>query len=174
MGSSVIADIARYNNDVVDSLGLRFLELSPNFIGLSREEIMAERDARIEETNLRSAFFILVSLESDFRIDYEYRCERMIEDHLDRPFRLIYQSRRGNTTVGNRARLKEDIFKTWEVHSSEPIPQLIRDLRDAFDFRNWVAHGRYRMPKPQGKYDFDDVYSLAENVLKEFKLCRPD
>jgi len=174
MGSSTIAEIAEYNNDVVDSLELHFRELSPNFIGRSREEFRAERAARIEETDLRSAFFILVSLESDFRIDYEHRCQRRMKGDLSRAFLLIYRSRRGNATVGKKARFKEDIFKTWKKNSSAPIPRLIGDLCNAFDFRNWVAHGRYREPKPRGKYDFDDLYSLAENVLKEFKLCKPD
>lgn len=76
--------------------------------------------------------------------------------------------------MGKKARLKEDIFETWKQNSSAPIPRLSGDLRDAFHFRDWVAHVRYREPKPRGKYDYDDVYSLAENVLKEFKLCKPD
>jgi hypothetical protein len=97
-----------------------------------------------------------------------------MKDHLSKTFLLIYRSRRGNATVGKKARLKEDIFETWKQNSSAPIPRLSGDLRDAFHFRDWVAHVRYREPKPRGKYDYDDVYSLAENVLKEFKLCKPD
>jgi hypothetical protein len=174
MGSSTITEIAKYNNDILDSLKLHFRELSPNFIGRSREEIATERAARIEETDLRSAFFILVSLESDFLVDYEHRCRRRMKSALSKAFLSIYRSRRGNARVGKNARLSEDIFETWKKNSSAPIPRLIGELRDAFTFRNWVAHGGYREPKPRGKYDFDDVYSLADNVLKEFKLCEPD
>jgi hypothetical protein len=48
MGSSTITEIAKYNNDVVDSLKLHFRELSPNFIGRSREEIATERGRSLQ------------------------------------------------------------------------------------------------------------------------------
>jgi len=70
MGSSTIAEIAGYHNDVVDSLRFYFSEISPSFgprfFGRRPEEIAAELAARLEETDLRSAFFILASLEAIF------------------------------------------------------------------------------------------------------------
>ena len=51
--------------------------------------------------------------------------------------------------------------------------KLIGDLRGAFRFRHWLAHGRYWNPKLGQKYDFVSVYSLAANVLGDFPLFRP-
>jgi hypothetical protein len=45
-----------------------------------------------------------------------------MKGHLTKAFLLIYGSRRGNATVGKKARLKEDIFKTWKKNSPAPIP----------------------------------------------------
>jgi hypothetical protein len=178
MGSSTIAKIAEYHNDVVDSLRLYFSEISPSFgtrfFGRRPEEIAAELATRLEETDLRSAFFILASLEADFRVDYEYRCQKKLKGDLSQAFRTIYQSRRRNARVGRNVSLDEDILETWKEKSPAPVPRLIGELRGAFNFRHWVAHGRYWKPKHGGKYDFDDVYSLAESVLKNFELCKAD
>ncbi len=170
MGSSTIAEIAAYHNDVVDSLKLYFSEISPSFttrfLGRSAGEVAVELDSRIEETDQRSAFFVLTTLEAAFRDDYLYRCQNRTKGELSRTLRAIYKSRK------KKARLDEDIFKTWREKSSEPIPRLITELRGAFKFRNKTAHGRYLKPKPKN-YDFVAIYSLAENVLKAFPLYNP-
>ncbi len=166
MGSLTILEVAEYHNDVVDSLKLYFSEISPNFstrfFGHSRAEIASELAARVEETNRRSAFFVLTALEAAFKEDYLYRCKKKAKGELSRAFRAIYRSRK------EKPRLDDDIFRTWREKSPELGPRLISNMRGAFHFRHWVAHGRYG--EPGRKYDFDDVYSLAENVLKEFKL----
>ncbi len=172
MGRVTIAEIGEYHDDVVASLRLYFSEISPSFggrfFGRRRDEIAAELAICLEETDLRSAFFVLATLEAAFYEDYLCRCQKRMKGDLAKAFLAIYKSRKEN------ARLDDDIFKTWREKSSAPRPRLISVLRDAFNFRNWVAHGGYRIPKPRGKYRFDDVYSLAEDVLKEFKLCKPD
>jgi hypothetical protein len=179
MGSLTIVEVAEYHNDVADSLKLYFSEHSPSFgtrfFGRSPAEIAAELAARLEETDLRSAFFILASLEADFRVDYEYRCEKKIKDDLSRAFRTIYQSRRRNAKVGRNASLDEDIFETWKEEKQAPVPRLIGELRGAFKFRHWLAHGRYWEPKlGRRKYDFNFIYSLADDVLSAFPLLKFD
>ena len=43
-----------------------------------------------------------------------------------------------------------------------PAPsRLIGDVRGAFKFRHWVAHGRYWVAKLGRKYDFAYVHLLA-------------
>jgi hypothetical protein len=48
--------------------------------------------------------------------------------------------------------------------------KLIGDLRGAFNFRHWLAHGRYWEPKLGRNYDFVTVYGLAASVLSSFPL----
>jgi hypothetical protein len=169
MGRAVLEEIARYHNDVVDSLGLYFSEKSPDFLSrfsaYSAEEVQTELTRRLEETELRSAFVILTIVEAAFRLDYKYRCEKKLEDDLSRAFRAIHRSRK------NGVRLDEDIFETWRQKQTSSRG-LIGDLRGAFKFRHWIAHGRYWEPKLGRKYDFDSVYDLADIVFGNLSLLK--
>ncbi len=107
---------------------------------------------------------MLTALEAAFRVDYLYRCQKKMKDDLSRAFRKIYRDREEN------ARLDEDIFETWKRKSLAPGPRLIGELRGAFKFRHWLAHGRYWEPKLGRKYDFNFIYSLADDVLNAFPL----
>ncbi len=167
MDSTTIVELAEYHNDVLASLKY-FSKSSPSLIstryfGRPLGDLLA---ARIEETDLRSAFFLLAALEAAFRIDYLYRCQKKMKDDLSRAFRAIYQKRKGN------ASLDEDIFETWRENSSAPGPRLIGELRGAFNFRHYLAHGRYWEPKLGRKYDFNFIYSLADDVLSAFPLLK--
>jgi len=171
MGSKAIEAIAEYQNDVELSLRLYFSEVSPSFsvrfFGLRPEEILAEFNARIEETDQRSAFFVLTSLEAAFRLDYECRCRKRMKDPLSRAFRAIYKERE------TKVRLDEDIFEAWREHLAGSR-RLIGELRGAFNFRHWLAHGRYEEPNLGRKYDFNSVYDLAAGVLNAFPLHELD
>ncbi len=169
MDSDTIVEIAEYHNDVVASLR-HLSKYSPSFnstryFGRPLGEVLA---ARIEETDLRSAFFVLTALEAAFRIDYLYRCEKKMKDDLSRASRGIYRDREGNASLDN------DIFETWKEKSSAPGPRLIGESRGAFKFRHWLAHGRYWEPKLGRKYDFNFIYSLADDVLSAFPLLKFD
>jgi hypothetical protein len=166
---NTILEVAEYHNDVVASLRY-FSKTSPSFVstryfGRPLGDVLA---VRIEETDLRSAFFVLTALEAAFRIDYLYRCQRKMKDDLSRAFRVIYRDRAEN------ASLDEHIFETWKERSSAPGPRLIGELRGAFNFRHYLAHGRYWEPKLGRKYDFSFMYSLADDVLNAFPLLKFD
>jgi hypothetical protein len=47
---------------------------------------------------------------------------------------------------------------------------IIGELRGAFKFRHWLAHGRYWKPKFGRRYDFNDIYTIADIALKHFDL----
>jgi len=157
MASNTIVEVAEYHKDVVSALELYFFGRRPE-----------ELAARLEETDLRSAFFVLTTLEAAFRDDYLCRCQKRKKDDLSRAFRAIYRSRKRN------ASLDEDIFETWKEQSSAPGPRLIGELRGAFKFRHYLAHGRCGEPNYGRKYDFNFVYSLADDVLRAFPLCTFD
>jgi hypothetical protein len=105
MGSNSIAEIAAYHNDVVDSL-------KSYFFGRRPEDLVA----RLEETDLRSAFFILTTLEAAFRVDYLCRCQKRKKDVVSKAFCVIYKSQRkmrGWTRTfsrpGRKSRLHRDL-----------------------------------------------------------------
>jgi hypothetical protein len=160
MADAALAEIAAYHNDVVSSLRLYFS------FGRRPDEIAPELSARLEETDLRSTLAVLTRLEAAFRVDYQCRCEKRMKDDVSRAFRAIHRSRKA------RVSLDEDIFEAWKENMTQHR-RLIGELRGAFRFRHWIAHGRYWV-KPSGKYDFNSIYLLAENVLNTFPLCEMD
>jgi len=169
MADAAVVEIAEYHTDVVSSLKLYFsqvLQVSANDVRV-RDEIASRLTARLEETDHRSAFFILTSLEAAFRVDYQCRCEKRLKDDLSKAFRAIWKSRQ------TRVSLDEDIFEAWKEHSSGSR-RLIGELRSAFNFRHWLAHGSYWVPKFGRTYDFNFVYSLADEVLDAFPLQKFD
>jgi hypothetical protein len=156
-----IEEIADYHNDVISSLRNGFQPItSERTVGIPVSDIL---ELRIQETNMRSALAILASLEATFRVDFECRCQNKLKDDVSRAFREIHKQQKG-------VRLDEDIFDTWSQHSiiiSGPR-QLVGELRGAFKFRHWLAHGRYWNPKLGRKYDYNGIYHLADTVLAAF------
>jgi hypothetical protein len=172
MGSVAIKAIADYRNDVERSLRLyfrevpvsfsmRFLGTPPDAVRVAWDEILVDR---LEETDRWSAFFVLTRLEKAFRDDYKYRCNKRMKDGLSKVFREIWKLRK------TRARLDRDIFQSWKENQPQ-LRLLVEELRNAFEFRNHMAHGQLW---EFGKYDFDFVYDLAKGALNAFPLYSPD
>jgi hypothetical protein len=134
------------------------------FFGLTSFEIQEELDARLEETDQRSAFFILTSLEAIFKIDYEFRCRMKMKDDLSRKFREMYKRQE------MRVSLEEDIFESWKEHEPQ-ARNLISEVKGAFKFRHWMAHGKYGARRfGRQKYDFALLFSIARRLLAELPL----
>ncbi len=170
MPNSVIAAIAEYRNDVISALRLYFSDASPGFndrfLGLSPAELINKLKERIEETNRNSSLAMLIAIERAFRVDYEYRYRKKVKGNLFKAFRNIHKSGR------RKVRLDEDIFEAWKQNVAES-KQLIGELRGAFKFRHWLAHGEYWELKGN-KYDFDSLYDIAEAVLSTFGFVTPN
>lgn len=158
-----LLDLADYQRDTDRSLRLYFTSINPDFVALfagDRPSDVAEKLAdRINETDMRSALAVMARVEAAFRLDYQWRRKAKKPDAVSIAFR---RHRRTNV------RLDEDIWETWSVNY--PMTRrLISEIRSAFRFRHWLAHGRY-WPAGQ-KYDFQTVYLLAQEVLATFPLC---
>jgi hypothetical protein len=158
---------AQYHHDVVESLRRYFNPDSPHSLArldTFTEPRVAVRPADyLEETGLRSSLAMLTSMEAAFQLDYQYRCQKKLKDDLSRAFRAIYKRKPDYVS------LEKDIFDAWS-HYASGAEQLIGELRSAFRFRNWLAHGRYWTPKLGRNYDFESLYLLADAVYSEFPL----
>lgn len=160
------AEIAVHHNDLGASLRLYYSAASPTFTvrfaGYSNAEVVEELGDRVSQAELTSSLAVLVlaSLEAAFRIDYLQRCYRRGKDPVSRAFRRIYGEKH------QWASLDEDIFGTWLNNTAVPR-WIISELRGAFRFRHWLAHGRYWTPRFR-RYDFNDVFVLADTALNSF------
>lgn len=161
----VIIDIVAHHRDLVASLRLYFSVASPTFtvrfLGYDQTKVAAELIERLDEIDLTSTMSILTALEAAFRIDYLRRVYTRRRDVLSRAFREVYQTRK------EMPRLEDDIFKGWRDNSCVP-QRLISELRGAFKFRHWMAHGRFWTPKHGRQYDFNYIFSLASAVFENF------
>jgi hypothetical protein len=161
-----LLDIADYHRDAEASLRLYFTPANPDFVvrfaSDSPSEVVAKLADRINETDMRSALAIMARIEAAFRRDYQQRCVLKQPDPVSIAFRKLSRTRR------KRVRLDEDIWEVWRQNHPLTGP-LIGQLRGAFKFRHWLAHGRYW--QVGRKYDFQTLYILADGVLASFQLC---
>jgi hypothetical protein len=159
-----LPEIAKHHGDVESSLRLYFSlssSFEDRFFGYSPKDVADELGVRVDEVDLSSSLSVLSSLEAAFRIDYLQRCYRRGKDAVSQKFREIHKEKEYN------AQLDRDIFQTWADYS-DVSRQIIGDLRSAFRFRHWLAHGRYWTPKLGRKYSFNDVYALAGEAVLAF------
>ena len=158
-------DLGAYHQDLVAAFRLYFSPSAPTyaarFVGKPAEEVGRQLAARLDESDVRSAFAALTSLEASFRIDFDVRCKRRLKDDLSVYFRQVARARK------NAVRLDEDILEGWKRHTTASA-LLISDLRGAFKFRHWIAHGRYWTPKLGHRYDFDYVLLTVSSIISGF------
>lgn len=115
----------------------------------------------MQELDRAVSFSILSALEALFRIDYLTRCYNKKKDSLSKKIRDIYRKK------GVRASLEKDILREWKEICPE-YKSFISKIISAFDYRYWLAHGRYWKPKLGRTYDYSSLYTLAysmENLL---------
>lgn len=162
--------LARCYKDAENSLRLYFSPAAPSFAvrfaNYKPDQVNSELNDRLAELEMATALSIFAAIEAAFRIDYLQRCYRKEKDAMSRAFRLLHKEK------GVRVSLEDEIFDVWKKHAVGAT-SIIRALRAAFNFRHWLAHGRYWAPKFQ-KYDYLAVYSLAEAALNSLPLFGPE
>jgi hypothetical protein len=164
-----LADIAGYYADVEAAIRGYYADTSATFAvrfaHYTRTEVHAEMDQRLMEHDHASALIALAAVEAAFRIDYLLRVDTKQKDRLSRALRDLHKEK------GARVSLEEDIFDAWRQHASIP-PRLIGDLRGAFRYRHWLAHGMYWTAKLGQRYDFRSIWLLADGVLNTLPILR--
>ncbi|HEY6927387.1 MAG TPA: hypothetical protein VI653_28185 [Steroidobacteraceae bacterium] len=160
-----LADIDGYHHDAEAALRLYFSSASPTytvrFMGYAVAEVTEELHVRLRESHLRASLTVLSSLEAAFRIDYLQRCYHRDRSEITRCFRDLYKEH------AEHVRLDEHILDNWAVHFPESRA-LISEIKAAFRFRHWLAHGRYYTPKLGRKFDYFYLYELTDEVFNSF------
>lgn len=160
-----IEEIAETYNYREESLSLYFSSNNPNFEEIFYDFTIEEVDEKFEieilEAERDAALNLLAAIEAMFRIDYSIRCEMKDKTELSRRFRSLY------ATYQSRISLEDTIFEEWK-DSQLVKASVISELRGAFKYRHWLAHGRYWVLKSgRAHYDFYYLYNLA-NEVKSF------
>ncbi|OHB78592.1 MAG: hypothetical protein A2Z25_18965 [Planctomycetes bacterium RBG_16_55_9] len=161
-----ISQIEVYYTDITEATREYFEPrtetLSERFLGYTISELNAERDERLEELDRTTSLSILSAIEAAFRIDYLQRCYQKKKDPLSRVFFKIHKLK------GSNASFEDDILSAWKENSFG-ANKVLSDIKGAFKYRHWLAHGRYWEPKlGRIKYDYQSLYQLAQNVFDSF------
>ncbi len=131
-------------------------EFEVRFFGELVVEVERRLRMRLQEADQQSSLVLLTSLEAAFRLDYQDRVHRRRKDDLSRSYRELYKRK------GTKVQLDGDLFEKWKAQSVLH-KQAVANLRSAFKFRHWMAHGRYWNLDP-GRYTLPQFYDLALQV----------
>ena len=119
----------------------------------------------LDENERNSSMNILAALEAAFRIDFIQRSQARKRDGLSRVLRRLY------TKEGARVSLEDDILPRWKQEYPE-LRSIVSELIGAFKYRHWLAHGRYWTPRLGRRYDYQEVYALADSIFEVFPFER--
>lgn len=162
-------EIAFYHSDVLASLRMMFLQgdaaTLTQYVGYTHDEMLLALKGRREELERRSSFALLAALEAAFRVDFAVRCNDRRKDPLSRAFRSVSKQH------ASRVSLKEHILPEWRSHIHRRR-SIISDIVGAFNYRHWLAHGRYWTPKFGRRFDYEYVYLLVNTAMTQLPLVR--
>jgi hypothetical protein len=152
-----VADSYNYREK---SLRIFFSDKNPqydlDFTGLSENEVKEELKKQLDEIEKDACMNLLACIEAKFRLDYIIRCEDKHKDEISRKFRELFAE------YQYRLSLEDGILEEWK-NSPEIPSSVISNIKGAFKYRHWLAHGRYWTYKSI-KYDFFGLYNLATQV----------
>lgn len=141
------------------------------FANLTQTEIDRREKHTLDELSLRSSFYLLCYIESLFRMDFILRIEshrKGNNDALTKAFKSLYNPLKRPYTYS----LVDDIFSNWKQYiinkpNSKEMTDILNTLPQYFDFRNWIAHGRYWIFNESNylrKYNFTQILILLGNL----------
>ena len=120
------------------------------------------------EADRDACLTLLAAVEAAFRLDYALRCEQRDKLPISRSFRALFQQYEYHIP------LEDVLLEEWKTYQPG-ARSVISELKSAFKFRHWLAHGRYWTPKLAlnvHRLNFYDLYSLT-TLLESFGLLSP-
>lgn len=132
------------------------------FVGMDLTDVMQYLST---ETGIMASLNILAVIESKFREDYIKRSGMKKSIPLNRYFFELYKEK------GDKVNLERDILEGWKnnYYSPSSINKIISEIKTAFKYRHWLAHGRYWSPNQAWeKYDFFYFATLYEAIDVSF------
>jgi hypothetical protein len=156
------------HREVVERALRRFYDVkrsdfADDFGGARMDNVKTDLAERLKELDRVSSLQLLAAVEAALRIDYIQRCELFKKDKVSKAFRWTYRWKT------YRAGLVDDILQTWRIQIPE-VSAAVSELKGAFKYRDWLAHGRYWAPNLGRNYEFNSIYRLVEPLLDELAL----
>jgi len=130
------------------------------FVGLTPRELIEKLE---NELNLEVVLSMLATIEAIFRLELIYYVKIKPKEKITRQIRLEFkQFIDGRNVQEDKIRL-EDILKVFrEIHPE--IAKALSKLKEYFQYRHWLAHGRYGKIQYWTIPDPVDIYMLFETI----------
>lgn len=157
-----------YYEEVRAAIDLKYSRYNPyytsDFATMTDSEIEAERDENYKELSCEASMAILAFVESLFRTDFIIRCELKKSDKLSKRYRHTYNPAKRIYTYS----YNDLVLDGWTEYRPD-AKNLINELKEANNYRNWLAHGRYWQLKDNpAKYKIEKIRDLAHRIQMFF------
>lgn len=160
-----LKEIRYYYNRSNEAINCKYsptdnLHYEEQFCGYTKEEVRKEADEIRNELSHTCSFYAMAYVESLFRIDSFVRVKHKCKGDVTPLIKKMVQSKEKLSLVRF-----EDLLDAWEATHADDR-ELFREVKQAFQFRHWMAHGRYWKPNDNidKHFDFEDIYSLVSAV----------
>ena len=135
----------------------------------SFDEIDLIKKQRLDELEHISALTLLSGMEAMLQDDYSERVIKRKKSVLSRQVRNNFKKLKIKKNC--RPTLDRDIFPIWKEHLAGSDRECIIKTIECFQYRHWLAHGRYWVWK-HGKipqfYEISVLAELLEDVLPKY------
>ena len=140
------------------------------FCNMADSEIVELEKTYKRELSIESGFALLAYIESLFRTDFVLRLESGKRgDNLTIYYKTEYNPAQKCYQFG-----LDRIFDGWKNHYgnvSKRMTDILNTLPQYYEYRNWIAHGRYWIYKEDNylaKYNYEHLQMLYGAIDTEF------
>lgn len=158
------------NNSIIASHSESNKNFNIDFFGMRFSEVDSERDELIKNNDQNQLLILLTSLEGILFIDSNIRVKNSYNDTLSKKLSKKYFTKESRNSY---IKLQSDIIDIRKDVDKSELSDSYLKIKEAFSYRNWLAHGRYWELKT-GRFDFDDIYIcfnfIRTNTSFDFKI----
>ena len=148
-----------YRNKIF-SLVVNFQQGMQNkFVGFTLDELNEYFDESKRELEHVVCFNLISLTEAYLRTDFYTKVYNKDKSNIGRIYREIYKQK------NNKISLKEDIIKNWQNNKFDAKSAFSKYI-GLINYRHWLAHGRYWVPKFGQKYTPEITYNIVEQIIK--------
>ncbi len=161
----IVEAVKEYFSMLKKQEGLRWPEWMD--VGDTPLELDEKCNSLLAEEGVRTCFALVGYIEDTFKAHFLYVINLDNQNSLFHIFSTIYSRKKTIKNVSFRG----DILDSW-LTEMKMDQSFYDDLKKAFEFRNWFAHGRFFTlntdPAGNASYEYNTLRLLAEDARK---LC---
>ncbi len=161
---SIVQEAEHTRRSILSGVG----SSNSRFFVMSLDEVDRFFAARLDETDRQACLFLVASAEAALRVDFLLRVYDRRKDTVSRTFRAIYKKECNHSRL--KVRLEEHILDTWAARVPKAKTR-VSDFRGALNYRHWLAHGRYWVPKLGRQYDPCGLLMIITELFAEIGLA---